>query len=592
MILGTGLVLLTWSGAIFVVVVLGLAPALIGRGTRSWALILRMSLWWGLLVATGAILVINLRVPLRSAPAAWAFLLAVAFMVAASSWVYLRRGGPSRIDLASRRRWWLAPLFVALALCACLLAVAALGPVTNYDSGLYHLGAVKYAGDFATIHGLANVYAPFGYNNALFPLAAFLGNGLWDGIGFRLVNGLIMMLMASDLVLRLLQRRYSVGTFVLLIGLVASWVPLIALADYWVTSPTSDSAVMILTFVSLAYLCDALSMRRDWQANGAIVVVTGLLLVSMRPIMVFLLIGVLGVLVVRAVRLRALGGDVPELDRVLWCVVAGAAALVAVIQTIRDYFLSGWLQFPLSILSFDVPWRAPDPTLLREATLGAARDAANFREASQGWSWVGPWFEALPSQWEVYELGALTLGAFVLILLARRWRCDLRARTLLLALTPSGLTVLVWFVAAPPTFRMAWGPIFCLAVIPCGWALHAIYRSPTTTPTRRARLEAMVCSGGASVLAILCVFCTLTRLDIDSMTNERAISAGMISVPYSVSPVALPDVQSLTLASGVSVLWPGATDQCWDVYPLCTPWPEPDLRMMGPAIQDGFKIDS
>jgi hypothetical protein len=550
-----------------------------------------MSLWWGLLVATGAILVINLRVPLRSAPAAWAFLLAVAFMLAAATWVYRRQGGPSLIDLGWRRRWWLAPLFVALALCAGFLAVAALGPVTNYDSGLYHLGAVKYSGDFATIPGLANVYAPFGYNNSLFPLAAFLGNGPWDGIGYRLVNGLIMMLMASDLVLRLLQRRYGVGTFVLLIGLVASWVPLIALADYWVTSPTSDSAVMILTFVSLAYLCDALSMPRAWQANGAIAVVTGLLLVSMRPIMVFFVIGVLGVLLVRALRLRALDRAVPELDRALWCVVAGAAALLAVIQTIRDYFLSGWLQFPLSILPFDVPWRAPDPTLLREATLGAARDAANFREATQGWSWVAPWFEALPSQWEVYELGALAMGAFVTILLARRWSSPLGARTLLLALAPSVLTGLVWFVAAPPTFRMAWGPVFGLAVIPCGWALHSIYRSPRTTPTRRAGLQTVVCCGAATVLVILCMVCALTRLDVDSMTSERAMSAGFLSVPYSVSPVELPDVQSLTMESGVSLLWPGASDQCWDAYPLCTPWPEPDLRMVGPAIQDGFRLD-
>ena len=261
MILGALLVLVTWAGAILAIAVLGLAPALIGRHGLALGTISRMALWWGLLVATGAILVINLLVPLRSPPAAWAFALALAFMAAAAFAVYRRRGGLPGIDLSLRGRRWLAPLFLALALCAIFLAISALGPLTNYDSGLYHLGAVKYAGDFATIPGLANLYAPLGYNNSLFPLAAFLGNGPWDGIGYRLFNGLIMMLMASDLVLRLLQRKYTVGTFVMLIGLLASWVPLIALADYWVTSPTSDSAVMVLTFVSLAFLCDALTVR-------------------------------------------------------------------------------------------------------------------------------------------------------------------------------------------------------------------------------------------------------------------------------------------------------------------------------------------
>ena len=588
--LGPVLVLLTWFGAILVLMVLGLAPSLIGRESRSLAVILRMSLWWGLLVATGAILVINLRVPLRSPPATWAFIAALAFMGGAA-WLLLRyQRAPMRRGLSWRRRWWLAPLLVSLALCAVVLAVAALGPVTNYDSGLYHIGAVKYSGDFATIHGLANLYAPFGYNNSLFPLAAFLGNGPWDGIGYRLINGLIMMLMASDLVLRLLQRRYSVGTFVLLIGLVASWIPLIALADYWVTSPTSDSAVMILTFVSLAYLCDALSRPSGWQPNGAIAVVTGLLLVSMRPIMVFYLLGVLAVLLVRAVRLGALGRSASGLDRGLWALLAGAAVALAVIQTVRDYLLSGWLQFPLSILPFDVPWRAPDPVLLREATLGAARDAANFREAAQGWSWVAPWLEALPSQWEFYEFGALIAGAAVAIMLAKRWNNSLHGRTLLLALAPSVLTSLVWLIAAPPTFRMAWGPVFSLAVIPFGWALHSIDRGATTTPKRLTGLQVFLSCGTSSVLILLCLFCAITRLDLASMTSERALAVGPLSVPYSISPVALPAVQMISPSQGTMLLWPGSSDQCWDVYPLCTPWPEPGLRMLGPAIQDGFTL--
>ncbi|MEY3799028.1 MAG: hypothetical protein RLZZ406_329 [Pseudomonadota bacterium] len=35
-------------------------------------------------------------------------------------------------------------------------------------------------------------------------IGAFLGNGPWEGDGYRLINGLLMMLMATDLALRLL----------------------------------------------------------------------------------------------------------------------------------------------------------------------------------------------------------------------------------------------------------------------------------------------------------------------------------------------------------------------------------------------------
>ena len=91
-------------------------------------------------------------------------------------------------------------------------------------------------------------------------------------------------------------------------------------------------------------------------------------------------------------------------------------------------------------------------------------------------------------------------------------------------------------------------------------------------------------------MRLLCLFCAITRLDLASMTSERALAVGPLSVPYSISPVALPAVQMISPSQGTMLLWPGSSDQCWDVYPMCTPWPEPGLRMLGPAIQDGFTL--
>ncbi len=590
MILGALLVLVTWAGAILALAILGLAPALVGRHGFALATISRMALWWGMLVATGAILVINLLVPLRSPPAAWAFALALAFMAAVAFAVHRWRGGLHEIDLSWRGRRWLAPLFLALALCAIFLAISALGPLTNYDSGLYHLGAVKYSGDFATIPGLANLYAPLGYNNSLFPLAAFLGNGPWDGIGYRLFNGLIMMLMASDLVLRLLQRKYTVGTFVMLIGLLASWVPLIALADYWVTSPTSDSAVMVLTFVSLAYLCDALTVRKGWEASAGVTVIVGLLLSAMRPIMAIFVLAVIAVIAVRVVRsLRATPARRP-VEWMPWLLVAVAGLLLATIQTIRDYILSGWVQFPLSIWPFDVTWLATDPVVLRTLTLGSARDPANFREVTDNWSWVLTWLKSLPAQWEFYEFGLLALVAIVALVIARSCGVTLRSRVLLAALAPSFVTTVIWFVAAPPTFRMAWGPVFSLAVIPAAWAIHALYALDRRGSAARSRIPAALAIVSAVALVSLVAVCSATRINPDSMTEQRTMALGPARLGYAVTPIQAQPVRNVGVASGLVVLWPEGTDQCWDVYPLCTPWPELDLTLIGPDIQDGFRL--
>ncbi|MSW11294.1 MAG: hypothetical protein F2889_04135, partial [Actinobacteria bacterium] len=341
--IGPLLVLATWIVAVLALAAIGLAPALIATRGALTPRTLRSALWWGLLIATIVILATNIWLPLRSGSASIVFVVVLVLLALSGIWLIKRRRQQA-LNIGIHGRWWLLPLFIAIALAVVYLAVAAMGPVTNYDSGLYHLGAIKYAGDFSTIPGLANLYFPFGYNNSLFPLAAFLGNGPWDGEGYRLINGLLMMLIATDLVLRLLQRKYSVGTFVLIVGFAASWVPLVALSDYWVISPTSDSAVLILTLVAVSYFCDALTGKKAWQGDAAVALVIGLLLISLRPTMVAFTLSMIVITIFFAFRLRRTSNESGPANKPLWLLVAIGGVALALVQSARDYLLSGWLQ--------------------------------------------------------------------------------------------------------------------------------------------------------------------------------------------------------------------------------------------------------
>ena len=40
--------------------------------------------------------------------------------------------------------------------------------------------------------------------------------------------------------------------------------------------------------------------------------------------------------------------------------------------------------------------------------------------------------------------------------------------------------------------------------------------------------------------------------------------------------------------SGLILRMPADTDQCWSVYPMCTPDPLPSLTQLGPGIDSGF----
>jgi hypothetical protein len=539
-------------------------------------------MWWGLLIITLAVLLINLFVPLRGPTALWG-LLGVAVVFAATGLLaYSRHRAGIPLVVKSSLTSGSVVLLVVIGLGLAYMAVATLGPVTNYDTGLYHLGAIKYSGDYATIPGIANLMNPIGYNNSLFPVAAVLGNGPWNGIGYRLVNGLLMAMMATDLLLRLLERRKSVGTYILLVSVVASWIPLIALSDYWVTSPTSDSSVLILSLVAVSYFADSMQKRVVVQPEALVAVILSVLIVAMRPTMVFFLASIVVIIVLRMIKARSV---VPNISKLPWMFIASLTAALFVVQAVRDYRLSGWLEYPLSLVHFEVPWVAADPVYLRTATLGAARDPQNLWAAATGWTWVPRWFSHALTQWETYFFAVACAVAVALSVMAWR-RTKASPKRLLNALAPSAITVAAWWFLSPPSYRFIWGPLFSLALVPMGWALHSLSKGGWRFG--RVRPFSTACYAGAGLVAALIVFCALVRLDLPSMTEARSFQVGPISLAYVVTPIPRPPTAPVTMTTGLVIQVPTQSDQCWDVYPLCASGMDSTVGMLGKSIQDGF----
>jgi len=574
----TLLVLASWALCSAAIVLLGLAPAGIWASSPSLTGLIRRSIWWGLLLGIVLLLVIGLRVPLASAPAALAMGASViCAAVVAALVVRRRRVRHQRGHRPSSADW---TVLTALSLAVIALAVAALGPVTNYDTGLYHLGAIRYAAEFAAIPGLANVYFPFGYGNSLFPLAAFLGNGPWGAEGFRLVNGLILVLVLLDLALRMGRRRWSAGTWVLLIGCTAGLAPMLVLADYWVTSPSQDSAVLAVTLVSGAYLVDALSRhataRRSPRPDAVVAIVTAVILVTMRPLMgVFALVTValaLGLLM----RRRGTGWA-------RWTVLVGLVLVTAGVQAWRDRILSGWIGYPLDLWPLDVPWRAPAASLEISATLWAARDPelSESWQTASGYGWVAGWIARLPHQWETWVLLALYLAAAAALVVAAR--SHRRPRHLLWGVAPAVLTIVVWFLATPPAFRFAWGPLILPGAVVLGWCIHAARGSGAI---RRIR-------AGVPVLAsaVIVIGSAMSMVEaVGSMRSEQhRWLLGPVAIVYATTPLQQSQVRPVGLGDGLELQYPIDTDQCWRAFPLCTGQLPNTIRWRTRlVIQDGF----
>ena len=593
---GTLLVLITWALALLALVSLGLVPALLsaraeGGGRCVGACSIRHAAWWGLLIVTVFAYAINLWLPLYAGGTAVAGI-ALVVVLGVPGWLMWRQRRSSRpINERGTRGpapspWTWVALWVALGASLVYLAAAAVGPVTNYDSGLYHLGAIAYAGQFATIPGLANLSFPFGYGNAEFPLAALFGNGPWSGEGYRLLNGFVMAMAVTDLALRARQRRWTPGFLVLAVGVLAAWVPMVALSDYWVTSPTQDSSVFIVTIVASAYVTDMVRGRGDWIASAATTIVLSTLLVLLRPTMVAF---AATALVVTIVLVRRRRGQVhPRQARTAAALVAVLAVLAAALATARDVVLSGWLQYPLSVLPFDVPWRAADPTQYRDATLGYHRDPANLWESVEGWSWVGPWLSARLTQWETYEFLGLLCVTVVLLALASRCRSRrLPVAAIGMAMFPSLVATIVWWAFTPPSYRFAWGSLFTLATVPIGWAVWVLAANGRDRAGAARRWQSVTALAVAVPVLLVTGYSALARYDAAAVTEQRTWSL-LVSIPYAVAPITAVPVQTVRTSSGLELLQPTLSDQCWANWPLCTPSPNTDLHLRGAVIADGF----
>lgn len=573
---GVGLVAVSWVVIALSLVSIGLPFATSVGDAASRVVVLRRAIWWGLLVVTIEVCALSIFVQLNSAKAAVVLILTTCIF-GIPGWTMLVRSRPSSTRVTGNKML----LIGALILAQLFLALAALGPVTGYDSGLYHLGAIRYASDFSALPGLANLYGPLGYGTAEFPLAAILGNGPWGVEGFRLLNGLIMGLVALDLGLRLVLRRSSPGLYILLAGVVTAWIPMVALSDFWVTSPSQDSAVFAVVIVSLAYLGDA-CFGKGQVANSSIAILLGVSALLIRSTMAIFLISLLAVVCVTLYRRRAslqprmifrAGGLVFLIS------VSGAAVMAG-----RDYILSGWLLYPLSILPFGVPWRAADPESLRLATLGFARDPARTWESISGWEWTGAWLSRVPNEWAFWEFVALLCVLLTVILIVAALRLHLRSLMwVFLTMVPSAVTVIVWWTTSPPAFRFIWGPLFSLAAIPIGAGLWRISKGDVLG----GKLAGVALLVSAAPIVIVTLFSATARFDRESLTEHHSWVMG-VSIPYAVAPVPLPPVQRETLSSGLEISSPIETDQCWGQYPMCTPQTVPTLRLLGDSLSGGF----
>ncbi|MBV8079194.1 MAG: hypothetical protein JO186_02320 [Actinobacteria bacterium] len=522
--------------------------------------------------------------------------------VTAYAWIAPAVAAAAGIALAHRPR---APrlLPAALTLAGMLwLANRALGPAFDYDLGLYHASAIRYALDYGSVPGLANLHVRLGASDPHLLLVAFLQHGPFAGAAPHLVNGLL----ATFLLVEIATRAASGDSFTRRLALLLAPAT-IAVAGigtaYRVASPNLDLGAFVLVAAAALYLAECVEEgARTVPALASLS--TFAAAAATRPLYWAMTAIAAVVVFVMVRRLRAIA------------VVASLPALVGVGFLARQSVLSGYPLFPTTVAALSVGWRVPAALVRAETQIADAWARLPGQDPGQvlaSWHWLSAWWHRRVRDFDVVVPVSL-LTALVPGFLARGSRRS--ARPLLAIVVPSLVALAIWFFVAPdPRFVLA--PLWLVAAALAAWAAPEGRLSAPTIVVGAAGAGALLVLaltylqwfvlGALDALALGAVLLRFVAAPAVQRRFAQAALVALALVPVGfvadrggfdlvhanatgalgTPTLPTPALSSFTTRSGLQLTSPVGSDQCWSVV-LCTPQPSAAIALRGATIADGF----
>ena len=565
LILCMSAMLLTWAAAVVVIMGWGLL-AQRAMGTRAGSLddLLR-AFWLGAVAWIGYLQIIHFVMPVG-------FLsLMLGAGIAINGWLLAGRQ-PIVLLGSTIRRHPVPAAFVGLV--ALFLAGKALGPSAIYDTGLYHMQAVRWNQAFPVVPGLGNLHLRLAFNNSCFLLQAQALLGPWRSAGFGIVNGLLTVALtaqASMSLVRIVRRQSDsyladvIGSLLLLPVAVAatrSFVPY----SLFIGSMSPDFTMHLFHFAALAYAARLLARPPDATTSNCLelcVLATSLLTaavcikVSAAPFALILFLALCGAVAIEWARS----------GRRWWhpvAVTVGVSCLLIVPWAARGVILSGYPLFPAELLSVDVPWRLPAGVAqaTRETVLVWARGWG--RSYAPGDPWLMHWLlQSVGRDVAIFCLpvGLTVLSGMMVLLRVRSGSASLRERwamAVLLLATLAGL--LTWWVTAPDP-RYGFQLFYSLAICLAAWAIVAPAGANHQKIGRRLAWTLAV------PVAVLLAFRVHYGVHLADMSLLKTMVGVTLPVPgtpmgYSVLPEV--PLQGFKTDSGFVVHLPVNGDRVWD----------------------------
>jgi hypothetical protein len=494
------------------------------------------------------------------------------FVVAGSGIVAISWNGRDLWNILVRSAWKTAGFAAVFLLAALWLANQTTNQPGIYDSGLYHLNAVRWAHSYPIVPGLANLHSRLGFNSSFFLYAAMLEIGPFLHRSHHIASGLLFLFVIPvglyggwRVMFRGSRRIGDIADALFLLPVVA-W----AVNSGYATSPSPDVPVFLL---GVAVGCELLHLLSESGAPGGETIFSAFCIVLLSCAGVssklsFLFTGGTAALVAVAFALRRL--DAPRLRwRLLWCIIV--PILVIGPWMARSILLSGYPLYPSTFARVDAEWSVPpDDAAASNSDVKAWAKAPGpgYRDAISGFRWVRHW------------LSSMTRRYF-----------DVVTPLMLSVLGLAGVFLFGMSRTGPPANRAVW-LFFIVPVASLGFCL-------LTAPDPRFA-GASFWLLGAGVLAVALSMCATdtVRLGI-ALYSVLLFSQNVNVIDFlhqwhkDTGPAKTVGMKTMTTDSGLTIFIPLEGDQPWDSALPATPYFNRKLRLRNADdISKGFTVKS
>jgi len=357
---------------------------------------------------------------------------------------------------AQTRFVWKLILGSFLLIPAIWLALRAILPPLVYDSGLYHLSAVRWAASYPIVPGLGNLHGRLAFNNSYFLYVAMLEIGPWAGRSYHVANGLLFWVLFAQILLsgfNLLDVRNGWQTRDLFHALLLA--PVVYQSrDYYVSSPYPDPVIFILGVVLTSQLITLFSQQVPYQhkETGKVLAIITTASIGITVKTSFVVFGSISAGLALLLGLIGHRQDRVKARRTLvWAVTAATAILLP--WMVRGVILSGYVAYPSTIGAFPVEWRIPQPAVIDAANWirsWARAPGIHWSAVLGNWDWFSPWaYNTLKAYFDVLIPFLLAIGSSLLIFPLRLVRIRDSQAIQWAILAPALVNLAFWFVTAP-----------------------------------------------------------------------------------------------------------------------------------------------